>query len=88
MPSGIGADTAPVTPESRAEIDARLKELEAEEQALSASRRRLHDRLALYPELGGADLEEKERELSARRRELHAEIDTLRASRHNGAAGV
>jgi len=76
-----------VMADTREEIDALLKELEAEERALSANRRRLHDRIALYPELGGADLEEQERALSERRRELHARIDRLRASRHNGRTG-
>ena len=70
--------------QSREEIDALLKELEEAERALSASRRRLHDRIALYPDMNGADLEAQERELSERRRELHARIDRLRASRHDG----
>jgi chromosome segregation ATPase len=81
MPKQVAADEIPVD-QSREEIDALLKELEAEEQLLSASRRRLHDRIALYPDMNGADLEAKERELSERRRELHARIDSLRASRH------
>jgi hypothetical protein len=68
--------------QTREEIDALLKELEEEERVLSASRRRLHDRIALYPDTTDADLEAKERELSQRRRELHAQIDSLRASRH------
>ena len=68
--------------ETREEIDAQLKELEAEERSLSANRRRLHDRIALYPDVSGADLDELERSLSQRRRELHAKIDMLRASRH------
>ena len=71
-------------PDNREEIDALLKELEAEERVLSANRRRLHDRIALYPDVSGADLEAQERALSERRRELHARIDALRASRHNG----
>jgi chromosome segregation ATPase len=82
MPEQIVADDIRVG-QSREEIDALLKELEAEERVLSASRRRLHDRIALYPDMNGADLEEKERELSDRRRELHARIDALRASRHS-----
>ena len=62
------------------ELEALLEELEAEEQAVSLQRRRLHDRLALYPG-SSTDLEAKERELSARRRELHQRIDALRAQR-------
>jgi hypothetical protein len=73
-------------PEPREDIEELLKELEAEERALSANRRRLHDRIALYPDIGGADLDAQERELSQRRRDLHARIDALRASRHNGDA--
>jgi hypothetical protein len=69
---------------TREEIDAQLKELEAEERSLSANRRRLHDRIALYPEAGSGDLDEQERALSQRRKVLHAQIDRLRASRHNG----
>ena len=42
----------------------------------------MHDRIALYPDVSGADLDELERSLSQRRRELHAKIDMLRASRH------
>jgi hypothetical protein len=72
-------------PENREEIDELLKELEAEEHALSANRRRLHDRIALYPDVSGTDLDAQERELSQRRRDLHARIDALRASRHNGS---
>jgi hypothetical protein len=67
--------------DSKTELDALLEQLEAEEQAVSLQRRRLHDRLALYPGGGGSDLEAKERELSARRRELHQRIDALRAQR-------
>jgi hypothetical protein len=73
-------------PETREDIEELLKELEAEERALSANRRRLHDRIALYPDIGSADLDAQERELSQRRRDLHARIDALRASRHNGDA--
>ena len=60
------------------EIDARIAELEAREAAVSASRRKLHDRLASFPN----DVTvEKESSLSKQRRELHAEIDALRAKR-------
>ena len=55
-----------------------------EERAVSASRRRVHDRIALYPDQAGDDLVRRERELSERRRELHAEIDELRQKREPG----
>jgi len=59
----------------RAEILARLDELEAEERLVSAERRRLHDRLnAFYNEAAA----QREAELSLRRKELHREIDALR----------
>ena len=79
----------------RAEIIARLDELEAEERLVSAERRRLHDRLdAFYNEAAA----QREAELSRRRKELHVEIDALRvkvgrapgptrASREQGRAG-
>ena len=67
-----------------ADLDARLRQLEEEERAISLSRRRLHDRLALFPDMSGPELEERERELSDRRRELHAEIDQLRRQRNGG----
>jgi hypothetical protein len=67
--------------ESHTDLEALLEELEAEEQAVSLQRRRLHDRLALYPSAAGSALEAKERELSARRRDLHRRIDALRAQR-------
>ena len=65
------------------ELDARLAELEEEERAVSMRRRRLHDRLALFPDYGtgASDLAETERELSKRRSELHDEIDAVRAQR-------
>jgi hypothetical protein len=62
-------------------LEAELAELEEEERALSVQRRRLHDRLAIFPDYGDADLGVRERELSRRRRELHARIDALRAQR-------
>jgi hypothetical protein len=57
------------------ELEAHLEKLEQEEREVSALRRRLHERLASFPnEL----LVQQERELSLRRRELHQEIDELR----------
>ena len=60
------------------ELDARLHQLEAREQEVSSLRRKLHDRLASFP---NESTVERERELSKERRELHAEIDALRAQR-------
>jgi hypothetical protein len=74
MPPGSRADIRHMSNDRN--LEARIAELEQEERALSASRRRLHDRIALY---GASDLESRERELSARRKELHAEIDELRS---------
>lgn len=68
------------------EFEELLEELEAEERELSLRRRRLHDRLAVFPDYGGGDLDQQERELSARRRELHARIDALRAERSRARA--
>ncbi len=67
--------TAPPDPD---DLDAQLAALEAEERELSAQRRRLHDRLASFPN----DVSmQQERELSRQRAELHVRIDTLRAER-------
>ena len=60
------------------ELDERLTQLEAREREVSSLRRKLHDRLASFPNESTA---ERERELSKERRELHAEIDALRARR-------
>lgn len=66
------------------ELEELLRELESEERVLSASRRRLHDRIAHYPDYTDSDLDARERELSQRRRELHARIDALRVQRTRG----
>jgi regulator of replication initiation timing len=58
-----------------AELRAKLAELRDEEQAVSAQRVKLHERLASF---SNAIAEEQERELSTKRRELHAEIDRIR----------
>jgi chromosome segregation ATPase len=64
-------------------LEALLEQLEAEEQHVSATRRRLHDRIATFPAgASGAELERRERELSTRRRELHHRIDELRSRRN------
>ena len=86
-PSGI-ADPREL---SDAELDARLRQLEREEQSVSRRRTTLHTRIDFLrsggfastdPELESlAPLLETERELSENRLELHAQIDTLRAER-------
>ena len=55
-----------------------LAELEAEERSVSERRRKLHERIAMFPEASD-ELERRERELSAERRALHERIDNLRA---------
>lgn len=60
------------------ELDRVLYELESEETELSARRRRLHARLASFP---NEVAQQQEREISARRRALHVRIDALRAER-------
>ena len=59
-------------------IDEELDQLEAQERAVSAARRKLHDRLSSFP---NEVTVQKEQELSQERRELHARIDALRARR-------
>jgi chromosome segregation ATPase len=54
-----------------------LAELEAQERSVSDRRRKLHERIAMFPDASG-ELERRERELSQERRELHARIDNLR----------
>jgi hypothetical protein len=65
------------------EVDALLEQLEAEERDLSLVRRRLHDRIATFPESAAAlNLERREREISNERHELHRRINELRSRRH------
>ncbi len=64
-------------------LDAHLARLEDEERLVSARRRKLHERMAIFPDDSG-ELERQERELSARRRALHRQIDEVREQR--GAA--
>jgi len=59
------------------DLQALLAELEAEEKSVSVRRRKLHERIAMFPEASG-ELERRERELSQQRRDLHARIDNLR----------
>jgi hypothetical protein len=64
------------------QVDELLEQLEAEERDISTTRRRLHDRIATFPETAArARLELRERELSKERRELHRRIDELRVRR-------
>lgn len=61
-----------------------LEQLEHHEKKVSATRRRLHDRLDAYPnEVTAAH----EKAVSAKRRSLHRRIDALRAElKLNGRA--
>ena len=58
-----------------------LEELEQEERRVSARRRKLHDRIAIFPDETG-ELARQEREISQQRRELHRRIDELREQRN------
>lgn len=60
------------------DLDALIEQLEAEEQAVSELRRKLHDRLSSFPNDVTA---QQERALSQQRAELQARIDALRAAR-------
>lgn len=62
--------------EGAEELEQELARLEVEEREISALRRKLHDRLASFP---NEVTEAQEREISKQRRELHAKIDELRA---------
>ena len=55
-----------------------LIELQAEEEEISRRRRKLHDRLASFP---NEVTQQQEREISAKRRALHVRIDALRSER-------
>ena len=78
-----GADTPRMDNLDERELDALLDQLDAEEQHVSVARRRLHDRIAMFPgSTAGSELELRERELSKQRRELHRRIDELRARRN------
>jgi uncharacterized coiled-coil DUF342 family protein len=74
--------------QTRSEIEAELDRLEEEERAISAKRRRLHDRMDIWAGAAGAEgaaaaneRRAEERELSERRRELHKRIRELRVRR-------
>ena len=65
------------------EIETLLEQLETEERDISLRRRRLHDRIAIFPDSPAKEeLERREREISTERRELHRRIDDLRAQRN------
>jgi hypothetical protein len=64
-----------VEEQSEEELAALLEQLEIEEREVSSLRRKLHDRLASFP---NEVTQQQEREISAKRRELHAQIDDLR----------
>jgi hypothetical protein len=65
-----------VPTEAERQLATELIALEQEEEDVSAFRRRLHDRLASFP---NPETEAKEREVSTRRSELHSQIDARRA---------
>lgn len=60
------------------QLDAQIEALEAEEREVSARRRKLHDRLASFP---NEVTMQQEQEISKHRRELHIQIDSLKAER-------
>ena len=62
------------------DLDSLLEELDEEERRVSARRRKLHDRMAIFPDETG-QLARQEREVSQQRRELHQRIDELRDQR-------
>lgn len=65
------------------ELDTLLRRLEEEEREISQRRRRLHDRIAIFPDPNGElELREREEELSRERREIHRQIDEVRVQRN------
>jgi archaellum component FlaC len=66
---------------SESELEQELHRLEEEEREVSDLRKKLHERLASFP---NPVVEQQERELSARRRELHDQIDRLRIRLRDG----
>ena len=73
-----GGDDSSLTPAERT-LAAELIALEREEAEVSALRRKVHERLASFP---NPLTVERERDLSKRRRELHHRIDHLRVELH------
>lgn len=70
-----------MTDAAAGELDSLLEELDEEERRVSARRRKLHDRIAIFPDETG-ELARQEREVSQQRRELHERIDELREQRN------
>jgi len=65
------------------ELDVLLLQLEQQERDLSERRRKLHDRMAVFPDPARqAELQTQEAELSKERRELHRKIDEARVARN------
>ncbi len=58
------------------ELIAQLAQLDLEEDAISSRRRKLHERIAIFP---SPALIDAEREVSLQRRALHGRIDAIRA---------
>src|SRR5436309_11499195 len=76
------ADTHTMEDLDERKVDELLEKLEGEERDISVTRRRLHDRIATFPEgAGKASLELREREISKDRKDLHRRIDALRVRR-------
>ena len=75
---GSGDSDPSLTPTERT-LAAELIALEREEGEVSALRRKVHERLASFP---NPLTVERERDLSKRRRELHHRIDHLRVELH------
>jgi chromosome segregation ATPase len=69
-----------MTDASADDLDSLLEELDEEERRVSARRRKLHDRMAIFPDETG-ERARQEREVSQQRRELHQRIDELREQR-------
>ncbi len=63
-----------------------LAELEAEERSVSTRRRKLHERIAMFPD-ASSELTRREREISQQRRELHVRIDALREQLRETSSG-
>lgn len=75
--------------EPRNELDVLLEQLEEEERDLSTRRRKLHDRMALFPDPGReTELKAQEAELSRQRHEVHRRIDEVRAQRNEQRSGA
>jgi hypothetical protein len=74
----VATEEEDLTGLSDEELERALRDLEVEEADVSRLRRKLHDRLASFP---NEVTQQQEREVSAKRRALHVRIDELRAER-------